>query len=420
MKAVDSDVLKHCELSSMPNAWGLCLTLCLLLISTFLWPKDSRSAALDRLHFTGSPEQGSSPTLLPLLDPSVTVSLRPTFFTPPLTSGRLKDVVPDSHGLRSRGLQASSTLLRGKLQVDSEVAFGDSADPTGRPVRDGGRHMMRLAVTGTQGAFRYGAMSRTAGKAYVEGQDQGLRELWGEYVAGVARFRSALGQTWNNVEGDPTQLRLMQRYGRLGVALARPRWPELSLSYTRASLLNAPAFGGAPASYTASHTIEAAVAYTKPTWHARLVSSYMLSDPQLPGMKDTTGVAESFTVSYRPSNTLTIIPSVGYRADVDPWSGMHLKTPSASASMNYRATPRLYVSALCGFSMTHSSDGTLDARSINSRALMAWTIPDYFPLPVSPPIVALEAAYTRTAHHSAALMDFQDVSGLVRVIVEQF
>ena len=88
--------------------------------------------------------------------------------------------------------------------------------------------------------------------------------------------------------------------------------------------------------------------------------------------------------------------------------------------MNYRATPRIHFSALCGYAMTHSSDGNHDARSINSRALMAWTIPDYFPLPVSPPIVALEAAYTRTAHRSAALMDYQDVSGLVRVIVEEF
>ena len=358
--------------------------------------------------------------MLPLLDQSFAVSLRPTFFTPPLTSGRLKDVVSDSQGVRSRGLQASSTVLRGKLQLDSEVAFRDSAAPEGTPLRDGDRHMMRLAMTGTQGAFRYGAFSRTAGKAYVEGQDQGLREVWGEYVAGIARFRSALGQTWNNVQEDPTQLRLMQRYGRLGVTLARPGWPELSLLYTRGSLFNAAASGSAAGSHTASHTIEAAFAYTKPTWHARLVSSYMLSDSRLPGMRNTTGVTESFTLSYRPSNTLTIMPTLGYRADVNPWSGAHLETPSASATMNYRATPRLYFSALCGYAMTHSSNGTLDAQSINSRALMAWTIPHYFPLPVSPPVVAFEATYARTAHHSAALMDFQDVSGLVRVIVDEF
>ncbi len=163
--------------------------------------------------------------MLPLLDHSITLSLRPTFFIPPLTSGRLKDVVPDSHGLRSRGLQASSTLLQGKLQVDSEVAFRDSAEPAGNALTDGSRHMMRLAVTGMQGAFRYGAFSRTAGKAYVEGQDQGRREVWAEYVAGVARVRSAFGENWNNLEEDPTQLRLMQRYGRLGMTLAAPRWP---------------------------------------------------------------------------------------------------------------------------------------------------------------------------------------------------
>ena len=137
----------------MPNAWGMCLALCLFLISPSLWAQNRPSLALERLHFTESLEQGSSQTVLPLLDQSFRVSLRPTFFTPPLTSGRLKDVVPDSHGVRSRGLQASSTLFRGKVQVDSEVAFRDSAELAGTPLSDGDRHMMRLAVTGMQGCI---------------------------------------------------------------------------------------------------------------------------------------------------------------------------------------------------------------------------------------------------------------------------
>jgi len=108
------------------------------------------------------------------------LALRPTFFTPPLAIGRRKYVVPDSEGLRSNGMQGSYNWLDGKLKAESELSYLDSTESDSGTQYDSGRRMMPLSVTGMEGAFPYGALSRAAGKAYVEGANQRSREVWGE------------------------------------------------------------------------------------------------------------------------------------------------------------------------------------------------------------------------------------------------
>ena len=169
----------------------------------------------------------------------------------------------------------------------------------------------------------------------------------------------------------------------------------------------------------ATDCLEATLSYMRPTWNVWLASSYTMTNNQLPGTRDTTGLAESFTTSYRPWNTLTITPSLGYRAAFDQWSGAHLETPTASISLDHQATRRFFVSVLGGYSATHSNDGTLDLDSVNGSALLARTLPTVA-FPLTPPIIAVEANYTLVAHHTATVADLQDVSGLLPVIVEEF
>lgn len=396
------------------------LVVCVLLLSTASWAEDWQEPLLpQQARPTAAVERLSSQNaMLSLLDHSTTLSLRPTFFAPAVAYGRLKDVVPDSDGARSKGLQASTNWLQGRLKAESEVAYRDSAEQTGGPQDERSRRMMRLTVTGMEGAFRYGASYRTAGKAYVDGADQGQREVWGEYKYGIARLRSAFGATWNNVDGDLTQPSATQTYGRVGMRLVRPHWPELSLTYTRA-LLNAHNSGGPPLQRAAIGTFEAALSFTRTTWQAQLASSYIRSDNQLPGSRDTTGLVETFTACYRPLNTLTVIPSLSYRADFDQWSGQRIDTPSASVAINYRATQRFFVSALGGYSVARSPDNVVGMESVNSRALVGWTIPTVGSW-ATPPIVAIEAGYSRMAQYSATPSDLQDVSGLLRLIVDEF
>ena len=279
--------------------------------------------------------------------------------------------------------------------------------------------MVRFTMAGKEGAFGYGATYRSSGTAYVVAPDQGVREAWAEYTRGLIRFRSQMGQIWNNVDGDPTQLRSTQTYARMGMTLLGQHWPDMSLNYTHASLLSAFTTGGPPVQRAAIGTLEAALSYTRPTWQTRLACSYILTDNHLSGTKDTTGLLESFTASFRPWNTFTVVPSVGYRTDHDQWSGARVDTPSASINLNYRATQRFFISALGGYSSAHSSDGLVDTEVMNSRALLGWTLPAGWS-PAIQPIVAVEAGYTRTAYHAGGWSELQDVSGLMRLIVDEF
>jgi hypothetical protein len=399
----------------MANARIASLALCALLLTPSSWAADEQPSARERLHLMTSPESITTQTMQTLLHNSVMLSLRPTVFTPPLLSGRLKDLTPDSDSLRSQGLAFSSSWRQGKLKTESEMAVVDGAQLAAAPQPDMSRRMTRLVVTGTEGAFRYGATYRTAGGAYVESGNQSLREVWGEYAYGIARLRTAAGQTWNNVNGDPTQPRVMQTYNRLGLSLDRPHWPELTLTYSRASLWNGLLSGVPPLQRATTDSLEAAFSYARPTWQMRLASSYIVTKNELAGTRDTTGFMETLSASFRPWNTLSIVPSVGYRADADQWSGARIETPSASFSLHYRATPHVFLSAWGGYSSTHAQDGTVDLESLNSRALVAWSCPA-LSFPIAPTILAFEAGYTRTADHSAAVAD---VSGLLRLIVEE-
>jgi hypothetical protein len=403
----------------MANARIVCLALSVLLASPSSWAEEhTQTLVRKKLYATSSAESVANQTMQTQLQKAVVLSLRPTFFTPPVAAARLKDITPDSEGLRSKGLQVSSDWWQGKLKTETEIAFADSAELAMGPQPNDSRRMMRLTVTGTEGAFRYGANYRTAGTTYVERSNQSLREIWGEYQYGVVRVRSTVGETCNNVNGDPSQLRLIQAYNRMALSLLRPQWPEVTLAYIKASLNHGLIAGVTPVQLATTETAEAALSYAKPTWQVRLASSYITTHNLLPGARDTTGFMQLATGSFRPWNTLTISHSLGYRADHDQWSGARIETPSAFVSLNYRARRDLSFSALSGYSSTRSSDGTADLESMNSRALLAWMPTVSFLNPS--PVLAVEAGYTRTTHHAVAVADAADVSGLLRLIVEEF
>jgi hypothetical protein len=379
---------------------------------------DQQGPLLGPLHSTTLlPTDSQTP--LSVFGNSIVVSLRPTVFTSPVAGQRLKDATSDYAVVRSKGLNASSSWFDGKLKADTEVAFLDGRQPSWGAQPDSDWRMWRMSVNGIEGALHYGVSSRSAGKAYSENPDQSLREVWAEYPLGPARLRSAVGQTWNNVSGEPTVPRFSQTYGNIAFTLARPQWPQLTLTYTRASVLNALAVGGTPSYNATTNTVAAMLAHTKSLWQVQLASSYQLSDNQLSGAKSTTSLIESLMASYHPWNTFIVTSSLGYRASVDQWSSVHIKTPSGSLSVNYRANRHCFISAFGGYSVTRSDDGIINQESVNSRALLAWTLPA-ISYTVSPPIVAVEANYTVTADHAMASAELQDISGLVRLVVEEF
>ena len=138
-----------------------------------------------------------------------------------------------------------ATWLSGTFVTETEVARNQGGNDwlqsriPGDTGGDASQRMVRLSLTGTAGSVRYGMLSRSAGQTFLNGPDQARREVWGEWKAGWATLRSAIGEQWNNVAGDSSRPRLEQTYGRVDLAWKRPTWPDITLTYAQNSLNSA-------------------------------------------------------------------------------------------------------------------------------------------------------------------------------------
>lgn len=374
---------------------------------------------LQRIQFTdlvSAPGDAAIPYTI--ASPVLHASFQTTSFVPPQTSTRLKDLVPDSDRPQTKGVVAASTWLKGRFTTEGEVA-NNATNDAGMSSRidqrdDGSKRMVRMALTGTGEGFRYGINYRSAGKAFFNSPDQTVREVWGEWGLGFAKLRSSTGETWNNVDLDPSRSRIQQTFNRIGMAMVKSAWPELSLTYSRGSVVSTFDPAGTIPQRSHSNSVEAALAYSGLTWNARLSSSYILTNDDSRSGAETTALAQVVTAVYRPLNTLTLAPTLGYRTETRSWSGAKVQTPMASLSLFYKQSRRLLVSAMGGYTSTTSSDRSTWMESIVGKGMFALHLD---PIYGHPTTISLEASYTNLTNRATSGFDSEDLSGLVRILV---
>ena len=352
--------------------------------------------------------------------PLYQTSLTTTFFAPTVTSPRLRDIAPETNQPRTQGLLSSTTWLNGIFVTETEVAQSQAGADwlqnriPGDTGSDAAQRMVRLGLTGTAGSFRYGMLSRSAGLGFLNGPDQALREVWGEWKTGSTTLRSVVGEQWNNVAGDSTRSRMEQTYGRVVLSWKRPDWPDISLTYAHNSLNNALEPLGIAPQRSQNHTLESALAYNSMTWNARLASSYIFGSDLLRGGAETTVRMQMLTAAFRPLNTLTISPTLGYREEMQDWSSVRIHSPSASVALQYTQSPQVLISAMGNYAGIRSSDGLIDTEHVGGRGKLAW---DLQRSQTWTTLISLEAGYNRTTNRVMPSVGTEDISGLVRLVV---
>ena len=405
----------------MHTFWKLPLVLLLVLLAPPAWGGDGSVSDYMAQRWAGFfSDQGPQTDSKQATPPLFQTSLTPTFFAPPLASPRLRDLAPETDQPRTQGLLSSTTWLNGTFVTETEVAQsqggagwlqsripGDTRD-------DAAQRMVRLGLTGTAGSIRYGMLSRSSGQAFLNGPDQALREVWGEWKSGWTTLRSAIGEQWNNVAEDSTRSRLEQTYGRVGLAWKRPTWPDITLTYAHNSLNSALEPLGIAPQRSHNHTLETALTYTGMGWNARLASSYILGSDLLRGGAETTVRMQMLTAAFRPLNTLTISPTLGYREEVQDWSGVRINSPSASVALQYRQSQQVLISAMGNYAGTRSSDRLIDTELVGGKGILAW---DLQRSQAWTTLISLEAGYNRMTNHVAPSANTEDISGLVRVVL---
>jgi hypothetical protein len=363
-----------------------------------------------------SPQADSKQATPPLFQTSLTT----TFFAPTVVSPRLRDIAPETNQPRTQGLLSSTTWLNRTFVTETEVAQSQAGADwlqsriPGDTGGDAAQRMVRLGLTGTAGSFRYGMLSRSAGQGFLNGPDQALREVWGEWKTGSTTLRSAVGEQWNNVAGDSTRSRMEQAYGRVALSWKRPDWPDITLTYAHNSLNSSLEPLGIAPQRSQNHTLESALAYNGIAWNARLASSYIFGSDLLRGGAETTVRTQMFTAAFRPLNTLTISPTLGYREEVQDWSGVRIHSPSAAVALQYTQSQQVLISAMGNYAGIRSSDGLIDTEQVGGRGKLAW---DLHRSQTWTTLISLEAGYNRTTNRVTPSTGTEDISGLVRLVV---
>ena len=399
----------------------LTLVLLLFLSAPSAWGGDGSVSGYAAQRWSGLFSDLSPQTDSKQVAPALfSTSLTPTYFAPSLASPRLRDLAPETDQPRTQGLLTSTTWLNGTFVTETEVARSlggagwlQSRIP-GDTGSDAAQRMVRLGLTGTAGSIRYGMLSRSAGQVFLNGPDQALREVWGEWKSGWTTLRSAIGEQWNNIAGDPARSRLEQTYGRVGLVWNRPVWPEISLTYAHNSLNSALDPLGIAPQRSRNHTLESALAYNGMGWNARLASSYILGNDLIHGGAETTVRMQMLTAVFRPLNTLAISPTLGYREEVQDWLGVQINSPLASIALQYRQSQQLLISAMGNYAGTRSSDRLIDTELVGGKGLLAW---DLQRSQAWTTLISLEAGYNRTTNHAVPSAITEDISGLIRVIL---
>lgn len=405
----------------MHTFWKLPLLLLLVLPAPLAWGGDASVSDYVAQRWAGlfsdlAPQTDSKQATPPLYQTSLTS----TFFAPPMASPRLRDLAPETDQPRTQGLLSATTWLSGTFVTETEMARSQGGAGwlqsriPGDTRGDESHRMVRLGLTSTAGSVRYGVLYRSAGQAFLNGPDQAMREAWGEWKSGWTTLRSTIGEQWNNVAGDSTRSRLGQTYGRVGLAWKRPTWPEITLTYARNSLNSALEPLGIAPQRSHAHTLESALAYNGMGWNARLASSYILGSDLLRGGAETTVRMQMLTAAFRPLNTLTISPTLGYREEVQDWSGVRINSPSASVALQYRQSQQVLISAMGNYAGTRSSDGLIDTEQVGGKGILAW---DLQRSRAWTTLVSLEAGYNRMTNHVTPSADTEDISGLIRLVL---
>lgn len=347
-------------------------------------------------------------------------SVASTFALPPPTTTRLRDLAPETDSPRAKGLLARISWLKGRFVTETEIANnygGMDWLGTGMPGdhrTDPSKQMVRLGIKGTTGALNYGFTYRHAGQAFLNVPDQGIKEMWGEWKANGVTFRSAVGQLWNNVAEDTARPRLMQTYGRMTVGIAKPSWPELTLTYARNSFATLLEPLGVAPQRTQSHTLEGAVAYQSLRWNVRLSSSYSLTSDLLRSGAQSNVRMQLLTATFRPVNTLAISPTVGYREEIQDVSGLRIDGPSASLALHYKQSRRLSISATANYASSRSNDRQIDNENVSGKGILAWNLQQSSKWST---LIAVEAGYSRVSNRVIPSADTEDITGLVRIVL---
>ena len=399
----------------MPTALKFGLVLLISLLVGPVWSSEEQPDQFSPRWSSWFSAQGLQTSAQPAQAPVYQAKTTLTSYTAPVAPANVRDLSLDTDRPRTQGVLTSTTWLKGAFVTETEMANNQRGSSIpGDTQDDPASRMMRIGLTASSGPARYGMTYRRAGQAFYNGSDQDLREAWGEWQNGSTTFRSAIGQQWNNVDGDPTRARFEQNYGRMGLAWNQASWPSLALSYSQNAVNSSLDSTGITPQKSSNHTLEAALGYSGVAWNVGLASSYILGADLLRTGSDNRVKMQTVTLSLRPLKTLTIAPTLGYRTEQQDGYAVRIDSSSAALTMNYMQSQRFFITTMGNYSGTRSSDRLMDLETLGGKGMLTVDVQQLRGWAM---LMSLEGGYNRQTNRVISSVETQDISGLFRIVL---
>jgi len=298
------------------------------------------------------------------------LSIKPSYFDQdPRANIKLRD-----DGIQHDALDfLVKSSLPGNLTGESQVAFSSFDSQTDKLYHEQKNRLLRFRLASDMGSFGYGAEYRSVGQGFRRPPgsnwrlDQEGTETWASQAVGPLRLKALFANFWDNVEQDPRRPRTTKTLGGTALGITLPGGSVLNFSYQRGT---SETVGGPSKQAPQESWIEDMGAslyfYGGPIWDLTVSSSYSPSVNKLDPSKKATSYYHAIAGSYRPTESITIMPSLSFSEERYSWQGLRTATPTAMISFSYAPPSRNLSLTTYGFySRSKSSDGWYDVQTVN-------------------------------------------------------
>ncbi len=262
----------------------------------------------------------------------------------------------------------------GNLAGEGELAVSSFQSQADKLYHQERSRLLRFRLTGGLDSFDYGAEYRSVGQGFQRPSgsnnwraDQEGEEFWAAQKFGPLRLKAMFSDFGDNVEADPRRPRTTKTLGGMGLGFTLPGGSVLSFSYQRGSSRTR---GGPSKEAPQESWIEDMGAslyfYAGPMWDFTISSNYSPSTNKLDPSKKVAFYYHYITGSYRPTGSITIMPSLSLSEEQYAWLGLRTTTPTAMLSIGYYPpSGNLSFTTYGYYSRSKSNDGFYDVRTVN-------------------------------------------------------
>jgi hypothetical protein len=265
------------------------------------------------------------------------------------------------------------------LKGEGQFASSSANSQTKKWFRQYRNQLARLRMSGSSGTLEYGGEYRSIGPGFRRGPgmnwrlDQEGGESWISQTFGLFKLKGMFSEFHDNLEEDPRRPRNTRMLGGSALSLSLPGDTSLSISYQRGTLQT----NGGPAHVLEDNTMNtygASLSSWHSTWDVSLSTEIAHATNILDSSRQRNFLYHDASATFRPTDSLWIMPSLSLMQEDRSWDGLRTITPMAMVSLGYIHPERLFsVSSFAYYSRSTATDHSYDV--LNTYIVTSLEIP---------------------------------------------